>query len=548
MPEDTSQPLLADDRPGRPITFAELVAARADDDRPGLRFEDRSWSWREVVAEARRRAGIARDLRRPGPWHIGLFLENTPEHLFWLLGAALAGATVVGVNPTRRGAELARDIDFTDCGLLVTETGRHGLLDGLALNCRDRILTVDSGEYAEALAGTAPLAPGGDGIAPGAYFSLIFTSGTTSAPKAVICSQGRLGRIALQQRQRRGLRPDDVFYVVMPMFHSNAIMAGVAPAVASGGCVVLRRRFSASAFLPDVRKYGVTFFNYVGKPLNYILAVPEKPDDADNPLRIAFGNEAADRDIEEFARRFGCAVIDSYGSSEGEVRLNRVPGTPPGSLGVAEAGTVVVDPETLRECPRAEFDEAGVLLNADEAIGEIVNTVGVAAFEGYYKNPEATVARVRNGWVWSGDLAYRDAAGFWYFAGRNGDWLRVDGENFAAAPVERLLARFEAFADVAVYAVPDPVVGDQVMAAVVLADGHAFDPESFAGFLARQPDLGTKWAPRYVRITGELPRTATSKVVKRPLRDEGWHTADPVFVRHGTPPSYRLLESAPPEQ
>ncbi|WP_245647049.1 AMP-binding protein [Microtetraspora niveoalba] len=543
MPEDVSRPLLADDRPGRPVTFAELVAARAEDDRPGLRFEDRSWTWREVVAEARLRAGLARDLRRPGPFHVGLFLENTPEHLFWLLGAALAGATVIGVNPTRRGPELAGDIDFTDCQILVTETGRHGLLDGLTLNCGDRVLITDSGGYAKTLAGVTPAALDEGEVTPETYFSLIFTSGTTSAPKAVICSQGRLGRIALQQRQRRGLGPDDVFYVVMPMFHSNAIMAGIAPAVASGGCVALRRRFSASAFLPDVRKYGVTFFNYVGKPLNYVLAVPEKPDDADNPLRIAFGNEAADRDIEEFARRFGCTVIDSYGSSEGEVRLNRVPGTPAGSLGVSEAGTIVVDPETLRECPRAEFDESGALLNADRAIGEIVNTVGAAAFEGYYKNPEATAARIRNGWVWSGDLAYRDAEGFWYFAGRNSDWLRVDGENFAAAPVERLLARFEAFADVAVYAVPDPVVGDQVMAAVVLADGHDFDPERFAGFLGRQPDLGTKWVPRYVRITGELPRTATSKVVKRPLRDEAWHTADPVFVRRGAALDYRPLTS-----
>ncbi|GLW97822.1 AMP-binding protein [Microtetraspora sp. NBRC 16547] len=549
MPEDGSRPLLSDDRPARQITFAELVAARADDDRPGLKFEDRSWTWREIVTEARLRAGLARDLRRLGPWHIGLFLENTPEHLFWLLGAALAGATVIGVNPTRRGAELAGDIDFTDCQLLITETGRRHLLDGLTLDCWDRVLITDSDECATALAGTAPLAisahaavdAGGAVVPPETYFSLIFTSGTTSAPKAVICTQGRIGRIALQQRRRRNLGPDDVFYVVMPMFHSNAIMAGIAPAVASGGCVVLRRKFSASAFLPDVRKYGVTFFNYVGKPLNYILAVPERPDDADNPLRIAFGNEAGDRDIEEFGRRFGCTVIDSYGSSEGEIRLNRVPGTPPGSLGVSEAGTIVVDPETLKECPRAEFDESGALLNAEQAIGEIVNTVGAAAFEGYYKNPEATAARIRGGWVWSGDLAYRDAEGFWYFAGRNSDWLRVDGENFATAPVERLLARFEAFADVAVYAVPDPAVGDQVMAAVVLADGHAFDAERFADFLGRQPDLGTKWVPRYVRIMADLPRTATSKVVKRPLRDEAWHTADPVFVRHGTALAYEPI-------
>jgi len=160
----------------------------------------------------------------------------------------------------------------------------------------------------------------------------------------------------------------------------------------------------------------------------------------------------------------------------------------------------VIDPETLRECPRAQFDEHGTLLNADEAIGEIVDTNGVGKFEGYYNNPEATAKRVRNGWTWSGDLAYRDADGYWYFAGRDNDWLRVDGENFAAAPVERLLSRFDAFADVAVYAVPDEHVGDQVMAAVAMAPGRCFDPAAFAAFLAAQPDLGTKWAPRYVRI------------------------------------------------
>ncbi|MFD0537208.1 hypothetical protein ACFQY7_29170 [Actinomadura luteofluorescens] len=188
-----------------------------------------------------------------------------------------------------------------------------------------------------------------------------------------------------------------------------------------------------------------------------------------------------------------------------------------------------MDPETLRECPRAEFDANGLLLNADEAIGEIVDTMGAAKFEGYYNNPEATARRVRNGWTWSGDLAYRDADGYWYFAGRDDDWLRVDGENFAAAPVERLLARFEPFTDVAVYAVPDDRVGDQVMAAVTLAPGRAFDPSAFTAFLAAQPDLGTKWTPRYVRVVEALPRTPTNKVVKRVLRTEGRDATGPVY-------------------
>src|SRR5690606_17154785 len=121
--------------------------------------------------------------------------------------------------------------------------------------------TIDTPAYADRLATAAPaeIRP----VAAKTIFSLVFTSGTTSAPKAVICTQGRLGRIAVQQRDRRSLTRDDVFYVAMPMFHSNALMAGIAPAVATGGRIVLRRRFSASGFLPDVRRYGVTFFNYV---------------------------------------------------------------------------------------------------------------------------------------------------------------------------------------------------------------------------------------------------------------------------------------------
>jgi len=531
-------------------TFADLVAARAEDDSVALWFEDRSWTWREVVAEALTRAARARSLgsaragRRagdptPGPArHVAVFCENTPEHLFWWLGLALAGDTYVGINPTRRGADLAHDIAFTDCGLLVVDEARLPLLEGVAP--LPPLLEVGTGlEVPQPHeAGTPSLT----GIDPAVTLSLVFTSGTTSAPKAVVCTQGRMGRIAQQQAERRGLSADDTFYVVMPMFHSNALMAGIAPAVATGGTIVLRRRFSVSSFLPDVRTYGVTFFNYVGKPLAYLLATPEQPDDADNPLRIAFGNEASDRAVAEFARRFGCEVIDSFGSSEGEIRINRSPDAPPGSLGVAAEGIVVLDPVTGRECPPARFDENGRLLNAEAATGEIVHLQGASLFEGYYKNPEAEAARVRNGQVWSGDLAYRDAAGFWFFAGRTSDWLRVDGENLAAAPIERLLARFPAFEQVAVVAVPDDEVGDQVLAVAELAAGRDFEPSAFTLFLADQPDLGTKWAPAYVRVVPSLPRTPTSKVVKRaldlevaPLTPNLWRrvgsTASTTYVR-----------------
>jgi fatty-acyl-CoA synthase len=218
-----------------------------------------------------------------------------------------------------------------------------------------------------------------------------------------------------------------------------------------------------------------------------------------------------------------------------------VAGTPPGSLGKGMTDAVtVLDPATGEPTPPARFDQHGRVLNADEAIGELVNRTGGGAFEGYWRNDEANRARVRDGVYWTGDLAYRDAEGFIYFAGRGDDWLRVDGENFAAAPVERIVARHPDVLLTAVYAVPDAGVGDQVMAAVQLRPGATFDPEGFAAFLAAQEDLGTKWAPRYVRIC-ELPVTETNKVVKRQLRRQRWDVDDPVWVRDGNDLRYRPL-------
>jgi fatty-acyl-CoA synthase len=138
---------------------------------------------------------------------------------------------------------------------------------------------------------------------------------------------------------------------------------------------------------------------------------------------------------------------------------------------------------------------------------------------------------VRAGFYWTGDLGYRDEHGFFYFAGRDFEWLRVDGENFAAAPVERILARHPDVVLAVVYAVPDEDVGDQVMAALLLRPGATFDTAAFDRFLVEQPDLGTKWSPRYVRVTEALPVTETQKVLKRVLRRDRWEVSDPVYWR-----------------
>jgi fatty-acyl-CoA synthase len=530
-------------------TIAELVRARAGDEHPALLFEDSSWSYAEYVSACAARAALLAELRRPGPFHVGVLLDNVPEFAMWLGAAAVTGAVVVGVNPTRRGAELARDITHTDCQLIVTEEGHAPLLEGIDAGLNDdRVLVVESSAYAEALdlhrGSPLPEVDVRDPLAESDLFLLLFTSGTSGAPKACLCSHGRLARIGVTLSSMVGLGPDDVCYLAMPMFHSNALMAGWVGALAGGATVALRRKFSASGFLPDVRRFGVTYFNYVGKPLSYILATPEQPDDADNPLRLVFGNEAADLDIERFSRRFDVPVIDSYGSTEGGAIVQRTPDMPPGALGRGGEGVTVLDPETGAEPPPARFDADGRLLNPDEAIGELVNRLGATGFEGYWKNEEANTARVHDGIYWTGDLAYRDDQGFIFFAGRDYDWLRVDGENFAAAPVERILARHPDVVLAAVYAVPDPEVGDRVMAAVQLRPGTAFDPDGFAAFLAAQPDLGTKWTPRFVRIAETLPVTETSKVLKRVLRHDRWECDDPVWWQPEKGAPYRPMTAA----
>jgi fatty-acyl-CoA synthase len=522
-------------------TIADLVRARADDDRPALLFEDQRYSYREYVRRCSERAALLLAIRQPGPFHVGVLLDNVPDYPMMLGAAALAGATVVGLNPTRRGREMQRDIQHTDCQILITESKYRPMLDELELGIPDdRIFDIDSGAWQEALAPHRGAALPEVGLDPTAPYLLLFTSGTTGDPKAAICSQARLAGIGKVLAEMRGLGPDDTSYMVMPMFHSNALMAGWAPTLAMGLCGALRRKFSASGFLPDIRKFGATFVNYVGKPLTYVLATPEEPDDSDNPLRLAFGNEGAEHDLERFSKRFGCEVIDSYGSTEGGISISRTPDTPAGALGVGAPGTRIVDPESGRECPPASFDSTGRLSNADDAVGEIINDQSAATFEGYWNNEEANEERTHGGIYWSGDLGYRDEAGFIYFAGRNFDWLRVDGENFAAAPVERILVRHPDVSLACVYAVPNSNVGDDVMAALILHPGASFDPGGFAAFLAEQSDLGTKWAPRYIRVAESLPQTETNKILKRELRRQRWE-CDGVWLRD-TDDRYRPLQ------
>ena len=500
-------------------TIQQVLRERLADDTVAVRYGDRTWTWREHLAEATAEASALIALADPArPLHVGALLGNTPAMLRSMAAAALGGHVLCGINTTRRGDGLLADIRRSDCQLLLINPDHLPMLDGLDLS-GITVLDVTSRTYLDAVEYAAPLVPHREVVATDPLM-LIFTSGTSGNPKAVPFAHIMAVLSGSSLVLQHDVTPDDVCYLSMPLFHSNGVAGGWSVAVCSGATMV-PAKFSASRFLDEIRGCGATYMNYVGKPLALVLATQERPDDAENPLRIAFGNEAADRDIDEFARRFGCRVMDGFGSSEFAVIVVREDGTPPGSIGKGWEGVAVYHADTVTECAPAVFDDTGALSNFDDAVGELVNTTGGGAFGGYYNDPASTDERMRHGMYWSGDLAYRDADGWIYLAGRTSDWMRVDGENLAAAPIERILLRCERISQVAVYAVPDPRVGDQVMAALVLTDGADLTPAEFQAFLAQQQDLSPKAWPRFVRINTALPQTATNKILKRELTKAG---------------------------
>ena len=475
--------------------------------------------------------------------HVGLLMSGTPEYLHLLGAAACSELVVAGLNPTRRGEALLRDAALADCAVILTDAENAAFLDGLDAGVP--VISVDSPDWAARLARHAGATlPAADTVPTGAddLVALVFTSGTSGDPKAVRITQSKISIPGRMLAERFDMGPGDCVYSAMPLFHSNAVMVAWPIALFAQCSIAQRRRFTASGWLEDVRRYKCTFANYVGAPLSYILATAERSDDADNPMRVVYGNEAPADVRQEFTRRFGVRVVDGFGSSEGGLAISRTPDTPDAALGPLPAGVRIVDPESGAECPRARFDADGQLANPEEAVGEMVAD-GPGLFAGYWGDEAADAERMRGGRFHSGDLAAVADDGHVYFAGRSGGWMRVDGENLAAAPIERVLRRHPDVAEVGVYAVPaasvrgSGAIGDAVAAAVVLrgdASGAVacWFAEGLGDFLSSQADLGPKQWPSLLRITGALPRTASFKFRARDLTALGADPAgDRVWIR-----------------
>ena len=576
-----------------PFTLGAQLDARAAHpelaERIAIRSGDVSWSYRRFRDEAVRYAHFLlrrlgpRDAKRPG--HVAMLLDNQPELLALFAGCGYAGLTLFGVNTGLRGDTLAGVINQSQARVLVVgerylpEVER--IRSKLANVAQDNLLVLrespgtalGAADIEECLA--LEVAKAGESldtpavqVAPENNLMVIYTSGTTGLPKGINNNHFKMLVIGLTVSRALGLGQDDVGYACMPLFHSNSIFLGFQPAFHVGGTLSMRERFSASSFVPDVLRYGVSYWNYVGEPVHYVLGALEREHGSEervldavarhprNRLRWAIGNGASAPDIDRFTRWLGLDdMFELYGSTEAAISTFRVQGDPRGSVGEITDPNVKILNERGGECPPAELGADGRILNYAGCVGEICRVApDPGLFQGYFENRDANTSKYRDGVYHSGDLGHvleRAGRRYLFFDGRTDDWIRKDGENFSAAQVARLVQEHPDVALAAAYGAPCPVSDELVMVALELRPGARFDPAGFFAFCEEQVQGGgmdRKWFPDFVRIVESFEFTQTQKILVRALKQDHFRRdrlpTEAIFWRRRGDASFRELTVA----
>ncbi|MGB8860866.1 MAG: AMP-binding protein [Ilumatobacteraceae bacterium] len=505
-------------------TIDELLAARAvsHPNTVFLRFADGDRTFSEVHAAVERLAGGFAGIGvRPGDV-VPVLLPNSAEFVITWLALCRLGAIACLLNTAFRGPALQHALCLTDAHTLVLHDSLVEAVSQVAadVTALQRVVHVGGARGVAALANCehhdlAELAVATTSCAPAAHgpahpAMVLFTSGTTGPSKGCVLSHRYTVRQAELMIEHLQLRSDDVLYCPFPLFHIDATVLTVAPALALGATAAIGERYSASGFWPELRRFGGTVFDFMGATLTMTYKQPPAAADAANPARLAWGVPVPDW-ADDFERRFGVQLVELYGSTDAGIPMYHPVDVPrrPGSCGT------VVDAYDVRL-----IDDAGFEVAPGE-VGEIAVRPNEPSLmsDGYLGMPEATVRSRRNLWFHTGDLARRDADGLHYFVGRRADSIRRRGENISAFEVEEVVKLHPAVLDAAAFGVPSELTEDDVMVAVVLRHGEVLDGSALTEFCAER--MARHMVPRYVDVVVELPRTPTEKVRKDALRDRG---------------------------
>ncbi|MBY6706442.1 AMP-binding protein [Rhodococcus sp. BP-241] len=488
--------------------FAATVLRRCQTspDRTFLRVDDRTITYGELLDTVRRTASLL-DSRGVGPGdHVLLTARNSPTFIYLWFAIRWVGAVCVPLHNQAtaehvRGIVTDADISFVagdEDG--VVELSRAGLWNGPAAGFADY---TELERCVARMAGLGPVS-----ARPGDTCSLLYTSGTTGAPKGVVLSDASFVAGGEQLAEALAVVPNDRILLALPLFHTNPQVYGVMTALATGCSLALVDKFRPTEFLDDAIRLKATAFTYVGTVLTALLrALPENI--PPHRLRFCTGGGAPSEVWTGIEERLGVSVHELYGMTElgGWVTANHAGDIRRGTCGTPrpDVTVAVLDDEDVAS-PTGEPGEICIRPLRPHVI-----------FDGYRNRSDATLAKMRNLWFHTGDVGVLDADGRLSFLGRTDDLIRRNGENVNPADVEWVLASHPEIAEVAVVGIPDELAGQEIRA-VVVASGP-LDPLSIPEFLhSRLPRLA--W-PRYVAVVDALPKTATQKIRSTLLRSRG---------------------------
>ena len=449
-----------------------------------------------------------------------LMLPNIPEFLYTWWGNAKLGGVTVPLNTALKGEGLSYLINHSDAETLVV-SDRYmpalGEVRGSLRNVRHLIVLADEptapGElpnaaidFAELL--TAPATSPMKEVWSDDVDSIMYTSGTTGPPKGVIHRHSRCyGGFVLPLAT--GYGEGDVVYNTLPLYHVGG-QNMVWMALVSDTAAAMAERFSASRFWDDVRAYGATYTLCLGAMIPILAKQPPRPDDPENPLRIALSAAAPPAIWQAFENRFAVRIVELYAQTEGGFMLNADAKTngKVGAMGKPSGGyTMRVVDDNDHDLPAGEVGELVYRSTTTDDMPE------------YYKNPEATAEKNRGGWIRSGDLAYKDEDGYFFFVDRRNDFIRRRGENISSFEVESVVNGHDDVLESAAYALPSELGEDEVTVAVVLKPDTRLAPESLVHYCEAR--MASFMVPRFVRFLDAFPKTGTERTMKYELKAQG---------------------------
>jgi crotonobetaine/carnitine-CoA ligase len=504
------------------MSWAELIEekARKYGNRPFLIFEDKEFSFRQMDENANKVANFLLKLGAGRGKGIAIIMGNCPQYLDVFIGSQKIGMYSIPINTSLRGDSLLYILDHSDAEFVVIDEEFLDTYNKIADKIEKRKTVIVN----RSTPGTSALPQGMLNLVdaysqssqkPNVQYDkndvcfILYTSGTTGLPKGVMYRYGKTTLKLLSIPAYSLYKKSDILYTSLPLFHGNALWLCVTQAMHCGCKVVLARKFSASRFWDEIRKYNVTAFNTIGAMIPILMKQPPKENDNVNNVRFTLSAACPVDDWEKFEKRFGIKIYEAYGSVDGGGKsIMNLGNAPVGSIGKPALNTVyrLVDNEG-KDVP-------------DGTPGQLIfESKGKKKSVEYFKNEKASNDKLRNGWIYTGDLVRRDKNGYLYFVGRNAEFMRIKGENVSAYEVEHTIQKHPSVLEAAVYAVPSELAEDEIMACVSLVEGHTLKEADLIECL--KEDMAKFAVPRFVKIVTEFPKTETQRIIKKELEKKG---------------------------